>query len=126
MGIRREKSLSGSYFFDEEAPMSTDLLYYIMDYSGNYYKINKENQLVVAASEKEADVLTFEQANRRVGVGKKSLFYFIIPVENISVEKDGMDTNQSSAKNLANKEIQEPIKKMFHRMICPNWIGRNI
>lgn len=27
--------------------METDSLYYIMDYSGHYYRVNKSNQLVV-------------------------------------------------------------------------------
>lgn len=27
--------------------MSTNSLYYIMDYSSNYYRVNKEDQLVV-------------------------------------------------------------------------------
>lgn len=31
--------------------MGTDSLYYIMDYSGNYYKTNQTNQLVAVAGE---------------------------------------------------------------------------
>ena len=49
--------------------MSTDLLYYIMDYSENYYRVNKEEQLVVAAT-----VFTFSQANSKISVGKKIIF----------------------------------------------------
>ena len=45
--------------------MGVDYLYYIMDYSGNYYKINSKDQLVVASGEKEATIFTFAQANRR-------------------------------------------------------------
>ena len=61
--------------------MSADSLYYIMDYSSNYYRVNKEDQLVVAANEEEATVFTFAQANSRICVGKKSSFYCMIPIE---------------------------------------------
>ena len=60
--------------------MSADLLYYIMDYNSNYYRVNKADQLV-AVSEEEATVFTFAQANSRIGVGKKSSFYCMIPIE---------------------------------------------
>ena len=61
--------------------MSADSLCYIMDYSGNYFRVNKADQLVVAAGEKEATVFTYAQANSRVCVGKKSSFYCMIPIE---------------------------------------------
>ena len=61
--------------------MSTDSLYYIMDYSSNYYRVDQTDRLVVAASEKEATVFTFAQANSRIGAGKKSSFYCMIPME---------------------------------------------
>lgn len=54
--------------------MSTDLLYYIMDYSENYYRVNKEEQLVVAAGKEETTVFTFSQANSKISVGKKIIF----------------------------------------------------
>lgn len=41
--------------------MKTDSLYYIMDYSGNYYRIDMSNQLVTA-SEKDATLFTLSQA----------------------------------------------------------------
>ena len=54
--------------------MSTDLLYYIMDYSENYYRVNNEEQLVVAAGKEEATVFTFSQANSKISIGKNHLF----------------------------------------------------
>ena len=54
--------------------MSTDLLYYIMDYSENYYRVNKEEQLVVAAGKEETKGFTFSQANSKISVGKKIIF----------------------------------------------------
>ena len=50
--------------------MGTDSLYYIMDYSGNYYRTDKADQLVAVAGEQDATVFTFAQANSRICVGK--------------------------------------------------------
>ena len=55
--------------------MGSDSLYYIMDYSGHYYRTNQADQLVAAAGEQEATVFTLAQANRHIGVGKKASFY---------------------------------------------------
>ena len=55
--------------------MGTDSLYYIMDYSGNYYRTNQADQLVSVVSQQDAMVFTFAQANSRICVGKKAAFY---------------------------------------------------
>ena len=39
--------------------MGTDSLYYIMDYSGNYYRTNQADQLVSVVSQQDAMVFTF-------------------------------------------------------------------
>ena len=54
---------------------------FIMDGSGNYYRTNEADQLVVAANREEASVFTLFDANQRIGGGKKATFYFTIPVE---------------------------------------------
>lgn len=46
--------------------MGTDSLYYIMDYSGNYYRTNQADQLVSVVSQQDAMVFTFAQANSRI------------------------------------------------------------
>ena len=51
--------------------MGTDSLYYIMDYSGNYYRTNQVDQLIAVAGEQDATVFTFAQANRRICIGNK-------------------------------------------------------
>lgn len=66
---------------EQEVPMGTDSLYYIMDYSGNYYRTNKADQLVAVAGEQDATVFTFAQANSRICVGKKASFYCMVPIE---------------------------------------------
>lgn len=55
--------------------------YIIVDFKGNYYKIDSKDSLVVAKSREEASTLTFEEANKRIGGGKKANFYSAIPVE---------------------------------------------
>ena len=60
---------------EQEVPMETDSLYYIMDYSGHYYRTDKADQLVAVAGEQDATVFTFAQANSRICVGKKAAFY---------------------------------------------------
>ena len=62
--------------------MVADLLYYIMDYRGHYYRSDMTNELVVAEDENDASMFTFAQANNKIGTGKKSSFYCIVPTEN--------------------------------------------
>ena len=50
--------------------MVADLLYYIMDYRGHYYRSDMTNELVVAADENDASMFTFAQANNKIGTGK--------------------------------------------------------
>ena len=58
--------------------MEKDTLYYIKDYSGNYYKTNRVDQLVVASNEQDATLFNFVQANSRIGAGRKSAFYLSV------------------------------------------------
>lgn len=61
--------------------MGTDSLYYIRDYSGNYYRINNVNELVAVRNETDATVFNYDQAKSHIGTGKKSAFYRAIPIE---------------------------------------------
>jgi hypothetical protein len=79
--------------------MGADSLYYIMDYSGNYYRTNYADQLVAVAGEQDATVFTFAQANSRICVGKKAAFYCMVPIE----DKTG-DTEIEEAEN---EEVEE-------------------
>ena len=69
--------------------MGTDSLYYIMDYSGHYYRTNKANQLVAVVGEQDATVFTFAQANSRICVGKKASFYCMVPIEETEEDMSG-------------------------------------
>lgn len=106
--------------------MGTDSLYYIMDYSGNYYKTNQTNQLVAVAGEQDATVFTFAQANRRICVGKKASFYCMVPIEekadDMNVEEpksDEIDDNSSTFPveeqvNITEDEFVSPIKELTY------------
>jgi hypothetical protein len=67
--------------------MGADSLYYIRDYSGNYYRINNVNELVAVRNETDATVFNYDQARSHIGTGKKSAFYRAIPIET----EDGND-----------------------------------
>lgn len=104
--------------------MGVDSLYYIRDYSGNYYRINNVNELVAVRNETDATVFNYDQAKSHIGTGKKSAFYCAIPIEtedgndggNIafnSVEvreepdEEEQDENISAVKELTYDEILE-------------------
>ena len=76
--------------------MGTDSLYYIMDYSGNYYRTNQADQLVSVVSQQDAMVFTFAQANSRICVGKKAAFYCMIPIEDSEDETDAAECEKVS------------------------------
>ena len=84
--------------------MGTDSLYYIMDYSGNYYRTNRADQLVATTGEQDATVFTFTQANRHIGAGKKALFYCMVPIEGT----DGMNGEETGRREI---EYVSPIKE---------------
>lgn len=85
---------------------AADSLYYIMDYSSNYYRTDSEDQLVAATCKDEATVFTFVQANSRISGGKKSGFYFMTPVEETEA-----NTSVSPVQELTYEEMQEPTYK---------------
>lgn len=76
--------------------MGTGSLYYIMDYSGNYYRTNQADQLVFVVSQQDAMVFTFAQANSRICVGKKAAFYCMIPIEDSEDETDAAECEEVS------------------------------
>ena len=57
---------------ESEVPMGADSLYYIRDYSGNYYRINNVNELVAVRNETDATVFNYDQAKSHIGTGKKN------------------------------------------------------
>lgn len=114
--------------------MGTDSLYYIMDYSGHYYRTDKADQLVAVAGEQDATVFTFAQANSRICVGKKAAFYCMVPIEEnvedmsrevsgsdeisdnfsalpVEEQEENNDEYVSPIKELTYDEVMEPIEK---------------
>lgn len=87
--------------------MEADTLYYIMDYSGNYYQTSLADELIAAANEQDADLYTEVQASHRIGHGKKAAFYQMVPAENGKEKEE----NLSPIKGLAYEEVTEQVKK---------------
>ena len=59
----------------------TGLRYYITDTQGNYYKLNEKGSLVVAKNSTEASVFPIQEANSRIGTGRKARFYHLMRAE---------------------------------------------
>jgi hypothetical protein len=102
----------------QEVPMGTDSLYYIMDYSGNYYRTNRADQLVATTGEQDATVFTFTQANRHIGAGKKALFYCMVPIEGT----DGMNGEETGSREI---EYVSPIKELTYDE-APEPVEKNV
>ena len=102
--------------------LATDKFYYIMDYSSNYYRVDSNDQLV-AADITDATVFSFVEANKRIGSGPKSKFYFITPVNDENEEDAELspaedeenynltDAIVSAVKELTEGEITEDVEK---------------
>ena len=59
-------------------------LYYITDTSGSFYRLLGD-QLTATSSMASADVFSYADASRRIGPGKRSKFYNLVPVGACSV-----------------------------------------
>lgn len=90
----------------EEGDMENQLsMQYIMDGSGHYYRVNGNNQLVVADGREDASVFTFSEANQRIGNGKKAKFYQTIPVES---------SDRTSEVDCEGVQVQSNVIAVFH------------
>ena len=105
--------------------MGTDSLYYIMDYSGNYYRTNQADQLVAVAGEQDATVFTFAQANSRMGVGKKADFYCMVPIEEKTDHTETDAFALEEQKNTDKEENVSPIKELTYDEM-PDQVEKNV
>lgn len=67
--------------------------FFIMDTSENYYRLDKSGQLVVADGRKDAVFFTYEEADKKIGKGKRAHYYKIVPTE---MHPEGTFPNQLS------------------------------
>ena len=47
-------------------------MYFIVDGSGNYYRVNDRNELIAVDNREDASVFSFVEANQRIGGGNKT------------------------------------------------------
>ena len=91
--------------------IGTDSFYYIMDCSGNYYRTNKSNNLVVVSGREEAEIFTLQDANSRISVGKKSHYYIVSPVqENEIANNQEKEQNQEQVQNQEQTQTQNQVQ----------------
>ncbi len=83
--------------------VGADGFYYIMDYSGNHYRVDSQNQLVVVKDETEATIFSLADANKRIGAGAKSRFYFTAPVP-----MEETDATTPAIKEVTEEKVKEP------------------
>lgn len=90
---------------------AVDMFYYIMDYSSHYYRLNANDQLVVAADESEATVFSFIDANKRIGAGPKSKFYFMTPINSDNQDEEEPEREEETTYNLT-EAIVSAVKEL--------------
>lgn len=105
--------------------MGTDSLYYIMDYSGNYYRTNQADQLVAVAGEQDATVFTFAQANSRMGAGKKAGFYCMVPIDEKTDKTETDVFVPEEQRNTDKEENVSPIKELTYDEM-PAQVEKNV
>lgn len=88
-----------------EAFETINKLHYIIDGSGNYYRIDGNNQLVIAENRDAASLFSLEEASERIGYGKKSQFYATLPMDEAVAEK-----SQDKAYNPAETDLLEYLR----------------
>lgn len=98
-------------------------MHYIVDRSGNFYRINGNDQLVAASGREDAGVFGFLEANQRIGGGKKAQFYSAVPVdeyEGTDEAKAALPTEQKKSANTAPRmeEAYKPDPERSDAAIC--------
>ena len=93
---------------------------YIMDGNGNYYTLGGDGQLIVAKDRDEAAVFTFSEANEKIGEGKKSKFYHVIPVEEMEqTEKEMLEDSDEIAIEDCTDETVSKVFGIVDKMLIP-------
>lgn len=85
--------------------LDIDKLYYIMDYTGHYFRLNDKDDLAIARDMDEATVFSFAEANRRINGGHKSKFYMMTPVDEGHEEYSQNEEEASMTGNFASAII---------------------
>lgn len=93
-------------------------LHFIIDSTGKYYRVNGNNQLVIAKDRNDAGVFSFMEANQRIGSGKKAHFYTTIPVE----EDEAEEQEKASAFVLHMPVKQEDKAEMTYDLSEVDWL----
>lgn len=85
--------------------VNLDKRYYIVDMSGDYYKLGKREGLIRAKNMDDADTFTLIEANGHLS-GKKGHFYTAVEVEDIST--DSYEVEEATYTAPEYDEIEKP------------------
>lgn len=65
--------------------------YYIVDTTDHYYKLNEKNNLVTAKDSSEAALFTIQEANARIGTGRKARFYNVLEADVVAIPAETVE-----------------------------------
>lgn len=108
--------------------IDTGKRYHIVDTSGNHYKLNGKNNLVIAQDNSEATLFTLREANTRIGTGHKSRFYNVLEADVVPmpVEEAAPQPEESynapeldGAFDIKVRQSLEVMEKMKERQYTP-------
>ncbi len=108
-------------------------MYFIMDTDGHYYQLDSEGQLVMAEGKEDAVFFTYEEADRRIGNGRRAQFYKIVSAgnealhtsqENVVMEKMDMDTQECDYSQETEKDEDSGPKAFVHEDEKDGYLSR--
>lgn len=74
--------------------VNTGKLYYIIDMSGNFYKVKGKQGLTMVNRREDADIFSLKEANARIGGGKKAKFFTTLEAD-VTPDFDVVEANYS-------------------------------
>ena len=93
-----------------------DELYYVMDFSQNYYCLDSKNQLVIAKNKDAARIFSLQEVRSKLESKKKASFYRIVTVDgNKMVTSDmlfKMSTEKNNDEEVKREEAEYDISKI--------------
>ena len=85
----------------------TNELFYIMDFSQNYYCLDSNNQLVIAKNRDVAGIFSLQEVKSKLECRKKASFYRIVTVDGNKMVTSDMLFKMSNDKNNDGEEEKE-------------------
>ena len=104
--------------------IDTGKRYYIVDTSGNYYRLNDKNSLVIARNSSEATLFTIREANARIGTGRRARFYNLLEADTAPMPVEVSASEPEESYDAPELEAFET-PTMFDGSVITWWTFRN-